>query len=187
MRGAVGENEGYGFTLADPKIGHRGQILAAGLYRRSQHDHVGPADREQTGSVRVLLDPWDIRAEAEADHQLHPQLDPAADATDQPHHVGSVAARRHEVDQVDRAIGGLKPRLQDQRIVAVAARGFLDLSRRRDQPAAVFVAAEQCRKAGVGIECRPAQPVDRSVAPDQRRRLAIADQSVVFDPVRHGL
>ena len=39
------------------------------------------------------------------------------DAAHQPHHVGGVAARRHEIDQVDRAVGGLEPRLQDQRVV----------------------------------------------------------------------
>src|SRR5262245_65638934 len=36
------------------------------------------------------------------------------------------------------------------------------------------------------IETRPAQPIDRAVAADQGRRLAVADQSVVFDAKRHG-
>ena len=122
MRGPVGEHEGHGLALADLEIGDRGQILAAGLDRRSQHGHVGPANREQPRAVFVLLDPGNVGAEAEADHQLHPQLHPAADAAHQPHHVGRIAARRHEIDQVDHAIGGLEPRLQDQRVVAVAAR-----------------------------------------------------------------
>ena len=46
----------------------------------------------------------------------------------------------------------------------------------------MLAVAEQRRKTRVGIEGGPAQPVDRSVAADQRRRLAIADQSIVFDP-----
>ena len=102
-------------------------------------------------------------------------------AAHQPHDVGRVAARRHEIDQVDDAVGGFEPRLQDQRVVPIAARGAGDFARRRDQPAAMLVGAEQGGKAGVGIEGRPAQPVDRAVAADQRRGLAIADQPVVFD------
>ena len=145
-----------------------------------------PADREQRRAVLALLDPGNIGAEAEADHQLHPHPDPAANAAHQPHHVGGVAARRHEIDQVDRAVSGLEPRLQDQRIVPIAARGARDLPRRRDQPAAVLLGAEQRGKAGIGIEGRPAQPVDRSVAADQRRGLAIADQPIIFDPARQG-
>ena len=47
--------------------------------------------------------------------------------------------------------------------------------------------AEQRRKAGVGIEGRPAQPVDRAVAADQRRGLAIADQPIIFDPAGQGV
>ena len=81
-----------------------------------------PGNRQQ----RAILgppDPGDIGAEAEADHQLHPHLDPARDAAHQPDDVGGVAARRHEIDQRDHAVGGLEPRLQDQRIVPVAARG----------------------------------------------------------------
>ena len=46
----------------------------------------------------------------------------------------------------------------------------------------MLVGAEQRGEAGVGIEGRPAQPVDRAVAADQRRGLAIADQPVIFDP-----
>src|SRR3954464_8125166 len=41
--------------------------------------------------------------------------------------------------------------------------------------------AEQGRKTGVGIESRPAQPVDRAITADKGRRLTIADQPVIFD------
>ena len=52
---------------------------------------------------------------------------------------------------------------------------------RRDPPAAVVGAAEQRGKTGIGIEPRPAQPVDRAVARNQRRGFAIADQGIVGD------
>ncbi len=180
MRRPVGEHEGEGFAFVHFETGHRGQVLAAGLDRRSQHSHVLPGNRKQ----RAILgspDPGDIDAEAEADHQLHLQLHLTRDPAHQPDDVGGVAARRHEIDQRDNAVCGLETRLQDQRIVPVAAGGFCDLFRRRDQPSAVPVGAEQGRKTGIGIERGPAQPVDRSVAADQRRGLAIADQSIVFD------
>ena len=46
--------------------------------------------------------------------------------------------------------------------------------------------AQQCREAGVAIEARPAQPVYRPVTANQGRRLAVADQSVIFDGRGHG-
>src|SRR3981081_1477260 len=58
---------------------------------------------------------------------------------------------------------------------------FYNIFRRLDQPSAVPVGAEQGCETGIGIEHWPAQPVDRTVAPDQRRGLAIADQAIVFD------
>ena len=123
MRGAVGEHEGNGVALADLEIGDRRQVLAAGLDRRPQHRHVLPADREQRRTVLAFLDPGNIGAEAEADHQLHVHLDPAANAAHQPHHVGGVAARRHEIDQVNRAVSRLEPGLKDQGVIPIAARG----------------------------------------------------------------
>ena len=186
MRGAVGEHEGNGLALAHLEIGDRGQVLAAGLDRRPQHRHVLPADRQQRRTVLAFLDPGNIGAEAEADHQLHVHPDPAANAAHQPHHVGGLAARRHEIDQVNRAVSGLEPGLQDQGVIPIAARGAGDFAGRCDQPAPVLLGAEKCCKAGVGIEGRPAQPVDRSVAADQRRGLAIADQPIVFDTARQG-
>src|SRR5438046_6518632 len=46
-------------------------------------------------------------------------------------------------------------------------------------------AAEQRGKARTRIKARPAEPVDRAVAADKGRRLAVADESIVFDPPRH--
>ena len=45
---------------------------------------------------------------------------------------------------------------------------------------------KECREAGIGIKGRPAQPVDRSVAADQRCGFAIADQPVILDTAGHG-
>ena len=174
MRGAVGEHEGNGVALADLEIGDRRQVLAAGLDRRPQHRHVLPADREQRRAVLALLDPGNIGAEAEADHQLHVHPDPAANAAHQPHHVGGVAARRHEIDQVDRAVSGLEPRLQDQGVVPIAARGAGNLAR----PArSASGRASRCREAlqSRRRNRRPASTASRSIrsgrpAPRSRNR-----------------
>jgi hypothetical protein len=134
MRRAVGEHEGNGVALADLEVGDRRQVLAAGLDRCAQHRHVLPADRKQRRAGLVSLDPGNIGAEAEADHQLHVHPDPTADAAHQPHHIGGVAARRHEIDQLNRATSRLEPGFQDQGVVPIAARGAGNLPHRRDQP-----------------------------------------------------
>ena len=46
-------------------------------------------------------------------------------------------------------------------------------------------AAEQRGKARVGIEARPAQPVDRAVARHQRGRFAVPDQRVISNADSH--
>ena len=84
---------------------------------------------------------------------------------------GALAARRHEVDDADDAVVGRPRRLEDERVVAVAP---LRSPRRvvgREQPAAVLGRAEERGEAGAGVEAREAEPVDRAVAADERRRL----------------
>src|SRR5204863_2157774 len=80
-----------------------------------------------------------------------------------------------------RALGRLEIGLEDQRVAAIAPpRGELGASG-RDAPATVLRRTEQRRKAGRRIETRPAKPVDRAVAADQRGRMTVTDQRVVFD------
>ena len=56
---------------------------------------------------------------------------------------------------------------------------------RSDLPAPVLGCPEKRREARIRIEARPAQPVDRAVAADERGGVAVPDQRVVFDPSRH--
>ena len=44
----------------------------------------------------------------------------------------------------------------------------------------------KAREQRSGIEPRPAQPVDRTIARDQRRSFAVANKSVVLDAFCHG-
>ena len=156
MRGPVSEHERHDIALADLEFGNRREILAAGRDRGAQHCHVLPANRQQARTVIVLLDPGNVAAESEADHQLHPHLHPAPRAAHQPHHIGRVAARRHEIDQFDCTVRCLEPRFQDQGVAPIAARRADDVAHWRDQPAPMLVGAEQSGKTGIGIKCRPA-------------------------------
>ncbi len=80
----------------------------------------------------------------------------------------------------------IEHRLRIALIAAVrAARGIGG----RKEPVAVRLAAEQRGEAGFAVETRPAEPVDRAIASEQRRAAAIAKQCVIFNEAcsDHGL
>jgi hypothetical protein len=52
---------------------------------------------------------------------------------------------------------------------------------RSNDPSAIIGYPQQGGKACRRIEAGPAQPIDRAVAADQRRRFAVADQRIVLD------
>ena len=82
----------------------------------------GPAIARRVPSLR-RADPRHERAVVEAEDQLHAHRHPAALALHDPDEVGGVVARRHEVDERDRA--RRRSRTSVSRIsvsVAVAAR-----------------------------------------------------------------
>src|SRR4029077_3693629 len=91
------------------------------------------------------------------------------------------SAGRHEVNQCDGTVISVETGLQNQRVIAVAARAVAYVTGRPDNPAPMLGASEQRGKTGRGVEPRPAEPVDRSGSIDQRRGLTVADQCVIFD------
>ena len=69
-------------------------------------------------------------------------------------------------------------------VVLLAAETFA--GRGDAKPAALLVVEDRGEDAG-RVEARKAQPVDRAVHADQRRRPQVADQPVVFDRlIRHS-
>src|SRR5260370_15982480 len=85
---------------------------------------------------------------------------------------------RHEVEQPHRAGVGGERRLQYVRGVEIAAlRGVRHDRMNGKEPSALRV--ENAREDGAGIEARPAEPVDRAMARDERGRAGIADQRIV--------
>src|SRR6185437_10710188 len=76
---------------------------------------------------------------------------------------------------------------QDHAVAAVMSGharrfAFLPVFDGGNQPAAMLGLAQKSRETRVGIEARHAQPVDRAVAADQSRGMAIPDDGIIFDP-----
>ena len=96
-------------------------------------------------------------------------------------------AQRHEVNEDDAAAGAGELGFEDEPIprVATADFHFSSGSGRCDQPTTVAFVTEECRKARPRVEARPAQPIDRAIVGDERRRLAISNERVVLDPTGH--
>jgi hypothetical protein len=88
----------------------------------------------------------------------------------------------HEIHDRGIAAFCLEFGLEDQRAGAITPTDRNKRLFRSNQPPAGFSAPEQGSKACGRIETRPAKPIDRAIAADQSRGLAIADQRVILDP-----
>ncbi len=100
-----------------------------------------------------------------------------------PHRSVVVQEARREVDDAEPAVGGREDRLEDVgvREVALAARARLD-GAHLEAPAAGLV--QQRREDRLGVESREATPADVSPVRDERRELAVADETEILEP--HG-
>src|SRR5205085_8445125 len=82
------------------------------------------------------------------------------------------------------AVVRLEVSLEDERPGPIAARARADFAGRCNEPPPVDLVPEERREARGRVEPRQAQPVDGTVAANERGRLHIADQPVILDP--HG-
>ena len=178
-------NEGGALARRDLELGHGGELAPFERHRRAQHHHVGAGDRADAGArITSFLETRDPRhrgAIVEAQDELHRHLHAPAPPEHHAHEMAVLGAHRHEVDERHRALGSLEVRLEDQAVAAIASAHAAVDADRREAPAAVLALAEQRREARRGIEARPAQPVDRAVGAHERRRMAVADQRIVFN------
>ena len=176
----MGEDEGMGFALGDGEIGDRAQIPAPQGHGAAQRQHMRASDRGQH-AVCPSADPGNgdaiVEAQAQLDAQSHPPR--AAD------HAADDAAVRmangHEVDNGNHPASSFEAGVEHKAAVAIVAR-HARARLGRDLPAAMFRIAQKGRETGLPIESRQAKPIDGAVAPDERRRSAIADHGVVLDP-----
>ena len=183
VRGVPRQHERHAVARADVELGHGVEVPAFELDRRREEEGVRACDCEQP--VLAPADPGDDRAVVEPDGQAHPHRHASGDALDDADDVGRLAPRRHEVDQADRAVLGVELRLEDERVVPVGPARRRDRGCGGERPPTVLLVAEERREAGAGVEAREAEPVDAAVTRDERRRLEVADEAVVLDPLGH--
>jgi hypothetical protein len=88
--------------------------------------------------------------------------------------------QRHNIHQADGAFFGFELGLEDKGIGTIAAMNAVIMGGWRYDPTSVAFVSEHGRKAGMRVEARQAQPVDAAIAPDQCRRMCVADQCVIF-------
>ena len=185
MRLSVGEREVHRLTGGDAELTNGRQIFAPEHCVRLQNQHVRPCD----GAQASTLDPghpWHSASVIGANYKFHAHRHPALQARNPTDHVGVCPAQRHEIGQQHSAFRRHEAGFEYQGIGAIGAARLDDIGCRRYQPPAVLGAAQQGSETGGAVETWPAQPVERTVAPDQCSRLAISNQRVILDPGGHG-
>ncbi len=180
-----GELERHGVARAHRERSDGGHVLAADLDRRAQAERVRTADRAQPAVDAAH--PRHDRAVVEPHDELHLHRDPAATTFDEPDHIELIVAGRHAIDDRDFAFIRREDGLEHKRPVAVVPLDALRLRHRCEQPTAVVGSAEQRGEARARIESRERQPVDRTVAPDERGGLEVGQERVVGDAAGHHL
>jgi PAS domain S-box-containing protein len=93
---------------------------------------------------------------------------------------------QHAVEDADDAVGRRRFGFEDERVVAIPPADRARVPARCDPPATVLHRPEQCREARGRVEARHAEPVERAVASDERRRLVVRDERIVLDAKCHG-
>ena len=185
VRRTMREDERHRRARCDVELGDGREIHTAKRHRRVQGDHVRAGNRTE-GSVRQSSHPRNRASVVEAQDEFAAHSDTTAVSAHESHDVRVAAPWRHEIQHRNRTRRGFHHRFEDER--AVSIRPF-DRGARLgsfDQPSAVIRSAEECSKAGGGVESRPAQPVDRPGPGNQGGSLTVADQRIVLERRAHG-
>src|SRR6185437_8243739 len=185
-----GESSGCPGPQPEPRrrspLGGRGQLDIAqeGDEMRTPIDAQTQFPRVPKGYPNTTV----VRARIEVN--LH--LDLASLTLDPPHQLlfrpeyaslFFLGSGRHEVGEDKRACGGVKARLQYVRVVEITAFHLRCLDG-RDAPGAADPRVQKAREQGRAIKARPAQPVQRTVARNQRDGSPVSNGGVILD-LRH--
>ena len=202
--GLPGQRERHPLARGHSERGVVGQVAPGHRDRRVQPERVRPGDRDDP-AVHPPHPRQDL-AVAEPHPQIALHVHVPVHAFDDPgQHRGPAVAWGHEVDQPHRSRRGPPLGLQDERVTLIPARhpglprrpgprtvrggqraAPIGLGARRcDTPVAVALGAQQAGETRGRVEPGQAQPVDRAIPADQRRRLHVADERVVLDQSRH--
>jgi hypothetical protein len=119
MRWKPREHERDPFACSNRELRHALHVLAVHFDGRAQAERIGAGDRDQ--GVVGPPNPGNDLAVVEADYELRTHRHVSVEAFDDPDDVRRLAARRHEVDRTHGSLVGLEDRLEDQRVMPVAA------------------------------------------------------------------
>ena len=181
-----GQRESNLVTGRDVEFSNGAKVFPAQRHRGVQQQPVRPS-RELEPSVLPARNPRHNGAVFEANNKLGAHRDFAVDPPDQTNQVGSAISTRHEVNDADRPTAGFESRFQNQRIVPIMPRYVSIFRDRRDEPSSVSRIAQERCKTCCAVESGKAQPIDGTVAANERQRFAVSDHGIVFDTIQHKL
>ena len=182
-RGSIGEDKGNRLAGLDRELADRSEILAMEPDRGAQDNTLRAGNRVDRPVIEPV-DPWHGRPVVEAHHQLSLKIHSPRSTDHDPHKMRAVG-RRHEIDYRRRAGLSLEFGFEDQGARTIAPSRAERWILWGDKPTPIIGCSRAGRQSRQPNQTRPAQPVDRAVAADQSRRLAVAYQRVVFDSKCH--
>jgi hypothetical protein len=122
---------------------------------RAKDQIVGASDGPYALAAVDARDPWYARAISEADQELRAEIDLAGYPEHDPDQRGDGLVQRHEIYEHSRPGLGPEFRLQYQGPLSIPAPDVKHLPAWSNSPTAIFIRAEQGRKAGRTVEARP--------------------------------
>src|SRR5579863_3311487 len=141
--------------------------------------------RQFEPSIFLTRNPGHDRTIFETDDQFGPHSDRSCDSSYDPDQVRYAIPARHEVDDASGAGFGFEGRFKYQAVATIASRGSSTIISWRDQPTTMVGFSEQSGEAGSAVESGETQPINGSIATDKSHRFAVADRSIILNPVRH--
>ena len=184
-RGSVREDEGNRVTGLDRELTDCCEVFTEECGRGSQDQTLRTGNRIECPVIESV-DPRHSRAVVEAHHKLVTKNHPPRPPSHDPHKVPGLCGR-HEIDDCRTARLCFEFGFEDEGAGTVAPSHAERRALWSDEPSAVVGFPEQSCKARSRVETGPAQPIDRTVAPDQSGGFTVTDQSIVFDSQRHCL
>ena len=173
-------DEGTSGAGCDREFADRDE-MSRRAFERASEARACPGRRWRPSVVTRASDPRNNRAVVEAQDQFGAATWPRSPVDECARLSDVLTAQRHEVDEGRRARRASRIPFPGSGCCRDSDASLRASARGSDDPMAIVGRAEQGRKACAGIEARPTQPIDRTVATDESGGLAVADQGVVFD------
>src|SRR5579871_3696875 len=180
QRRPIRQHKRHHLTSPHRKLAHRRHPFTAQRSLRPQHNPVRPG--HSLPIISSTRHPRNRPPIIKPNRQLHPHRHPASQTTHHPHYIGVPLPRRHKICDLHRPPLRLEHRLHNQRVLLIPPLHALHPRLRSKLPEPLLLRPQKRRKASPRRKLRPAKPINRAFERHQRRRLAIADQAIVFNP-----